>query len=114
MMTNSSLQRLGFVQTTSERNKAQPTFAQAWRYRHEHQAQDGTLLFVEHPFGISVCRLSEVETPLDMRDVVATVSLLDQAGLETAVEAFFAAHGGRGALVAPVGSHPFRPQRLSW
>ncbi|WP_324680531.1 hypothetical protein [Hymenobacter sp. GOD-10R] len=112
MMTNSSLQSLGFVPTTKERNKAQPTFDQAWRYRHEHQAQDGTLLFIEHPFGISVCRLSEVEAPLDMRDVVATVPLLDQSGLETAVKAFFTAHGGRGALVAQVGSHPFRPYRL--
>lgn len=110
-MTHSDLLRLGFVQTTGERTTAQPPFDQAWRYRHEHQAQDGALLFIEHPFGISSCRLSEVEAPLDGRDILATVPLRDQSALVTATEAFFTAHGGRGARVVLVGSRPFRPYR---
>ena len=110
-MTDPYLRSLGFVPISQERNTARPTFNQAWRYRHEHQAQDGALLFIEHPYGINVGRLSALEAPIDAHDVVATFSLLDQTALETATEAFFTAHGGRGPIVPFAVPQLFRPHR---
>ncbi|OUJ71391.1 hypothetical protein [Hymenobacter crusticola] len=110
-MTDPYLRSLGFVPTNEERDTARPSFNQAWRYRHNQQAQDGALLFIEHPFGLSACRLSQLEAPLAAQDVVATVSLLDQPALETAIESFFTAHGGRSTVASRAVSQPFRPFR---
>ncbi|MVN77042.1 hypothetical protein GO988_11965 [Hymenobacter sp. HMF4947] len=108
-MTDTYLRSLGFVPTEPATNASRLAFDHAWRYQHHHLALDGLPLFLEHPFGIEGCRLSALAAPLDGRDVFATVALSDQPGLQAAVTAFYAAHGGVGTLApAPVSSN-FRP-----
>lgn len=95
-MTDIYLRSLGFAATDETRSAHTPLFAQAWRYQHPIMAQDGTLLFIEHPLGIASCRLSSIAAPLRPEDVFASVSLHDRPGLEAAIKEFYAAHGGVG------------------
>ncbi|UOQ77663.1 hypothetical protein MUN84_03010 [Hymenobacter sp. 5516J-16] len=110
-MTDSYLRSLGFAAVSTTRGANQPTFRQAWRYQHEVATQDGTRLFIEHPLGIEGCRLSSLAAPLARQDVFATVALHDEPGLEAAIENFYAAHGGRGAVAAPVATSAYLPYR---
>ncbi|GGG57499.1 hypothetical protein [Hymenobacter glacieicola] len=110
-MTDSYLRSLGFAAVSTTRGANQPTFRQAWRYQHEAAAQDGTRLFIEHPLGIDGCRLSNLAAPLAAQDVFATVALHDGPALETAIESFYAAHGGRGAVAAPAATSTYLPYR---
>ena len=112
-MTDTYLRSLGFAPTARGPKAGQPAFAQAWRYQYDHLAQDGTPLFIEHPLGIDRCHLSALAAPLDARDVFAAISLHDRPTLEAAVRAFYAAHGGMGALVVPAGPSAFRPYHRS-
>ncbi|RYU81878.1 hypothetical protein [Hymenobacter persicinus] len=99
-MTDAYLRSLGFATTESEPDAGRPAFSHAWRYQHEQMTSDGHRLFIEHPLGIDSCRLSTMPAPLVPQDVFAAVALHDRSALETAICAFYAAHGGRGA-VAP-------------
>lgn len=110
-MTDTYLRSLGFAPTSQAPRSSQPSFCQAWRYQYGHLAVDGTPLFIEHPLGIDACRLSALEAPLRAQDIVASVSLLDQPALAAAVAAFFAAHGGIGALRPAAPTSMFRPSR---
>lgn len=110
-MTDSYLRSLGFATLGDAPASARPVFTQAWRYQHSTLAQDGTRLFNEHPLGIAACRLSPLAAPLAAQDVAATVGLHDHAGLEAAIEAFFAAHGGVGPAASSVVPSTFRPYR---
>ncbi|RPD47885.1 hypothetical protein DNI29_10635 [Hymenobacter sediminis] len=110
-MTDSYLRSLGFAATDDSRSSSRPTHARAWRYQHQSLAHDGAQLFIEHPLGIDSCRLSTMAAPLDAQDVFATLSLHDGPALETAISAFYAAHGGVGTL-APVSTpNVYRPYR---
>lgn len=110
-MTDSYLRSLGFAATDDSRSSSRPTHAQAWRYQHQTLAQDGARLFIEHPLGIDSCRLSALAAPLAAHDVFATLGLHDKAALEAAIAAYYAAHGGIGAL-APVSTPSvYRPYR---
>ena len=84
-MTDTYLRSLGFAPTEQTQSAIRPAFSAAWRYQHEHMAQDGALLFIEHPLGIDSCRLSNMEAPLAATDIFATVPLQDQPALEQAV-----------------------------
>ncbi|MDU0369183.1 hypothetical protein ACFPAF_02155 [Hymenobacter endophyticus] len=110
-MTDSYLRSLGFATTDDMHGSTHLAFAQAWRYQHAMLAQDGTRLFIEHPLGIAACRLSRLAAPLAAQDVAATVGLHDRAGLEAAIQAFFAAHGGVGQAVPQATPSIFRPYR---
>lgn len=110
-MTDSYLRSLGFAPTNDTYGSDQPAFAQAWRYQHARLAQDGTPLFIEHPLGMDTCRLSRLAAPLAAQDVAATVGLHDRAGLEAAIQVFFAAHGGVGQAVPQGAPSTFRPYR---
>lgn len=110
-MTDSYLRSLGFAPADQAPHAARPSFSDAWRYRHEHMAQDGTPLFIEHALGIDGCRLSAVEAPLAAADVFASVPLLDKAALQTAVDSFFAAHGGMGSAAPVFVPHSYLPYR---
>ncbi|GAA4383424.1 hypothetical protein [Hymenobacter koreensis] len=110
-MTDSYLRSLGFAPTQSERIGSRPAFSEAWCYQHDHMANDGSLLFIEHPLGIDVCRLSSTEAPLNQQDVFAALPLTDRTGLEAAIAAFYTAHGGIGKSVPPFVPFVFRPYR---
>ncbi|WP_019948311.1 hypothetical protein [Hymenobacter aerophilus] len=109
-MTDSYLRNLGFA-STDETQGSHPPFEQNWRYQHENQALDGARLYAEHPLGIAACRLSALAAPLAAADVWASVALDDRPALEAAVASFYAAHGGKGAVVPPLVPHLFRPFR---
>ncbi|TGE29320.1 hypothetical protein [Hymenobacter metallicola] len=110
-MTDSYLQSLGFVTTTPGQRPSYSAFGRAWRYQHDHNAQDGTSLFLEHPLGIDCCRLSALAAPLAAEDVFASVALHDQPALAAAVQAFYAAHGGIGPERARQRANRFLPYR---
>ncbi|MBX0289091.1 hypothetical protein K3G63_01500 [Hymenobacter sp. HSC-4F20] len=110
-MTDSYLQSLGFAATDETRSAHKPLFAQAWRYQHHILAQDGALLFIEHPLGIDSCRLSAIAAPLSPQDVFASVSLQDRPALEAAITAFYAAHGGVGVPAPLRVTNTFLPFR---
>jgi hypothetical protein len=110
-MTDTYLRSLGFAPTRQESRSSRDTFSQTWRYQFDHAASDGVKLYIEHPLGINSCRLSEFAAPLAAQDVFATLDLHDRAGLETAIKAFYAAHGGMGPQVASFVPHLFRPYR---
>ena len=110
-MTDTYLRSLGFAPTEQTQSAIRPAFSAAWRYQHEHMAQDGALLFIEHPLGIDSCRLSNVEAPLAATDIFATVPLQDQPALEQAVAAYFTAHGGVGKVVPAFVPHTYLPYR---
>jgi hypothetical protein len=110
-MTPSYLQGLGFVLLQPARFSSPAAFSTAWRYRHELQARDGALLYLEHPEGVPNSRLSHLPAPLAAEDVFATTSLHDRPGLEAAMAAFYAAHGGLGGaapVFMPFTHRPFR------
>lgn len=111
-MTEAYLSGLGFEQM-AERSQAthQVGNNDSWRYQHTHAAQDGTHIYLEHPFLIDRYRLSQLPAPLDQADVLADLHLNDQAGLETALQEFFTAHGGLGELIPVPGATIFRPYR---
>jgi hypothetical protein len=111
-MTEEYLRELGF-ESYADANAFGKGVAYevSWRYRHTHAAQDGTVLYAEHPLNIPRCRLSTLPAPLDQHDVVADVDLHDRAGLAAAVEGFFAAHQGKGAVLRANTSSAFRPFR---
>lgn len=113
-MTDSYLRSLGFASAAPAHTADRPAFHTAWRYQHTQQAQDGAVLFIEHPLGIASCRLSMLAAPLAADDIVATVSLHDRSKLEEAIAAFFSAHGGIGPsvpLLTPRNSYmPYRRQ----
>lgn len=108
-MTDTYLRSLGFVPTEQATTASRLAFGQAWRYQHNYLAHDGLPLFLEHPFGINGCRLSALAAPLDEHDVFATLSLEDKPALETAITAFYTAHGGLGVLAPVVVPSAFRP-----
>ncbi|GAB3226137.1 hypothetical protein GCM10027346_08130 [Hymenobacter seoulensis] len=112
-MTDTYLQSLGFSATDQTQNANRPAFGHAWRYQHECPAQDGATLFIEHPLGIDSCRLSTLAAPLAAQDVFATVALHDLPGLETAISAFYAAHGGKGPVASRFTPHVYLPYRRS-
>ncbi|AIZ64198.1 hypothetical protein PK28_11820 [Hymenobacter sp. DG25B] len=110
-MTDTYLQSLGFMPIDQGRSASRPGFNQAWCYQHDHLAQDGTPLFIEHPLGIDSCRLSSLTAPLDQQDVFAKMPLNDRPALEAAIQQFFAAHGGQGPLIPLFEVPTFRPFR---
>ncbi|GAB3841187.1 hypothetical protein [Hymenobacter jeollabukensis] len=110
-MTDVYLQSLGFSPLREETRASRPAFERAWRYRHEFQAQDGTSVFIEHPFGIDRCRMSTLEAPLRRQDLLADLALQDRSGLEAALAAFYRAHGGVGDRQPIVVVNHFRPYR---
>jgi hypothetical protein len=111
-MTEIYLQSLGF-ESILPPEKASRTAGSngTWRYRHTNAAQDGTYLYAEHPMGIARCRLSTLPAPLDQHDVLLDTELDNRLALETGISSFFAAHGGIGALIAPLSAPSFRPYR---
>ena len=111
VMTDVYLRSLGFAPLRGDAPASRSPFADAWRYQHDHLAQDGAALFLEHPLGINRCRLSALVAPLHRQDVFADLPLQDQPALEAAIGAFFAAHGGMGPLVATGSADQFRPYR---
>ncbi|GAB2793873.1 hypothetical protein HNQ93_003800 [Hymenobacter luteus] len=110
-MTDLYLRGLGFAPTDETSQARRPSFSQAWRYQHQRVAQDGARLFIEHPLGIDCCRLSAVVAPLAAQDVFATLPLHDKAALETAIAAYYAAHGGVGPLAPRPQPSTYRPYR---
>ncbi|WP_400190432.1 hypothetical protein [Hymenobacter sp. B81] len=110
-MNDAYLRSLGFASTHPAHSASQPTFDLAWRYQHERAAHDGTPLFIEHPLGVDRCRLSALPAPLAAPDVFANLALHDRPGLESAIEAFYAAHGGPGELLPVFEPYVFRPYR---
>lgn len=110
-MTDTYLRSLGFAPIDQALRAGRNAFAQAWRYRHDHQALDGAALYIEHPIGVDSCRLSALTAPLDALDVFASVGLHDRPALEAAVAAFYAAHGGMGPPTPTLVPHYFRPYR---
>ena len=109
MLTDTYLQGLGFTATYLDRKANRADFGHAWRYQFDHDAFDGTPLYIEHPLGIPSCRVSALPQPLAAADVFATVALDDRSGLEKAITAFFAAHGGMGDTVTPFVPFTHRP-----
>ena len=103
----------GFDKLTDEQTQGVGFFTSA-RYRHTHAAQDGTLLYAEHPLGIPRFRLSTLAAPLDQSNVLADLALTDEAGLDAATAAFFAQHGGVGKVVQEMASQFFRPYRCKY
>lgn len=110
-MTDTYLRGLGFVPTARAPRGSQNAFNHAWRYKYDHLAADGATLFIEHPLGVDTCRLSTVEAPVAAQDVFADVGLHDRAALEAAMKAFYAAHGGMGALLPATTTGAFQPFR---
>ncbi|TVT39404.1 hypothetical protein FNT36_17270 [Hymenobacter setariae] len=110
-MTDTYLRSLGFVPTARTPRSSQVAFGQAWRYQFDHLAADGMPLFIEHPLGIEVCRLSTLEAPLTAQDVFASVGLHDRSALQAAMSAFYTAHGGMGAVLAASPASTFQPYR---
>ena len=114
MLTDAYLQSLGFTASRLDRKANRAEFGHAWRYQFDHEACDGTSLYIEHPLGIDGCRLSALPAALAAQDIFATVALTDRPGLEAAIGAFFAAHGGMGPVVkadAPLLFRPFQRAR---
>jgi hypothetical protein len=109
MLTDAYLQSLGFTASRLDRKANRADFGHAWRYQFDHEARDGTPLYIEHPLGIDGCRLSALPAALDAHDVFATVNLSDRPGLEAAIGALFAAHGGMGPVVPTAAPLMFRP-----
>lgn len=110
-MTDTYLRSLGFAPTAQAPHGNGPSFSHAWRYQYDHVAADGAALFIEHPRGIAACRLSALEVPLSAQDVFASVGLHDRPALAAAMAAFYAAHGGMGALRPVVPASAFQPYR---
>jgi len=110
-MTDTYLRSLGFFPTTRTPRSGQLAFSQAWRYQFDHLAADGLPLFIEHPLGIDVCRLSTLESPLTTQDVFASVDLHDRSAFQVAMSAFYTAHGGMGARLAAKPTSAFHPYR---
>jgi hypothetical protein len=110
-MTHAYSQGLGFVLLQPARFSGPAAFSTAWRYRHARQALEGTPLYLEHPQGVPSSRLSHLPAPLAIEDVFAATSLHDRPGLEAAVAAFYAAHGGLGAAAPVFVPFPHRPFR---
>jgi hypothetical protein len=110
-MTDTYLRSLGFVPTTQAPRSSQAGFQHAWRYQYDHVAVDGALLFIEHPLGITACRLSALEAPLTTQDIFASVGLHDRPALQAAMAAFYAAHGGMGAALPAKPAGAFQPYR---
>lgn len=110
-MTDAYLQSLGFAPTSRAPRSSQPGFGHAWRYQYDHLAVDGSSLFIEHPLGVDTCRLSALEAPLLAQDVFASVGLHDRPALAAAMAAFYAAHGGMGALRPAAPASAFQPYR---
>lgn len=110
-MTDAYLRSLGFTPTTRAPRGSQAAFAHAWRYQFDHVAIDGSHLFIEHPLGVNICRLSPLEAPLTAQDVFASVDLHDRSALEAAMKAFYAAHGGMGPVVPAAPTISFQPYR---
>lgn len=109
-MTDSYLRSLGFAPANQEPG-ARLAFDRVWRYEHEHAAQDGAHLYIEHPLGVDSCRLSNLAAPLAAQDVFATVGLHDGPALELAVKEFYAAHGGVGPRIAAFVPNRYLPYR---
>ncbi|RZK30603.1 MAG: hypothetical protein EOO63_06320, partial [Hymenobacter sp.] len=84
-MTDSYLRSLGFAPTTRAPRGSQ-AFIHAWRYQFDHAAVDGSHLFIEHPLGVDMCRMSLLEAPLTAQDVFASVGLHDRLALEAAMK----------------------------
>ncbi|AII53387.1 hypothetical protein [Hymenobacter sp. APR13] len=110
-MNDLYLRSLGFAPTDPAQGASRPPFSDAWRYQHDQLAQDGASLFIEHPFGVGRCRLSALVAPLDAHDVFADMPLDDRQALETAMAAFYAAHGGVGATAEVFEPHQYLPYR---
>lgn len=110
-MNDMYLRSLGFAPLDQAHSTTQPPFSDAWRYQHDQLAQDGSRLYIEHPFGVNRCRLSALAAPLAAQDVFANVPLDDAPALETAMGAFYAAHGGTGATAEVFEPHQFLPYR---
>lgn len=110
-MTDTYLRSLGFVPTTQAPRSSQAGFQHAWRYQYNHLAHDGAHLFIEHPLGIAVCRLSALDAPLTVQDIFASVGLHDRPALQAAMAAFYTAHGGMGALLPSRPTSAFQPYR---
>jgi hypothetical protein len=110
-MTDTYLRSLGFAPTTQAPRSSQSGFTHAWRYQYDHVAVDGAHLFIEHPLGIDACRLSAQEAPLTAQDVFASVGLHDRAALQAAMNAFYTAHGGMGAMLPAAPTSAFQPYR---
>ena len=111
-MTDTYLRSLGFAPTRQEPRTNRADFGRAWRYQYDHDACDGTSLFIEHPLGINLCRLSALPAPISAQDVFASVELNDLPAFEAAIKAFYAAHGGMGPLVPAGPAHAsFGPYR---
>jgi hypothetical protein len=111
VMTDTYLRSLGFAPIQPETRASRAAFDKTWRYRFDHEARDGARLYIEHPLGIASCRLSAFAAPLAAQDVFATIDLHDRTGLETAIKAFYSAHGGMGAVMPSLVSGGFRPFR---
>ncbi|SNC76669.1 hypothetical protein SAMN06265337_3503 [Hymenobacter gelipurpurascens] len=111
-MTEEYLRELGF-ETYADPNAFGKgvAYETAWRYRHTHAAQDGTVLYAEHPLNIPRCRLSTLPAPLNQDDVLADVDLHDRAALTAAIDGFFASHQGMGPALKANVSSAFRPFR---
>ena len=111
-MTEEYLRELGF-ETFADPNAFGKgvAYETSWRFRHTHAAQDGTVLYAEHPLNIPRCRLSTLPAPLNQDDVFADVDLHDRAALTAAVDSFFTAHQGKGAVLTSNSSSAFRPFR---
>jgi len=107
-MTDTYLRSLGFAPIRQALRLSQTSFSQQWHYLFDHEARDGARLFIEHPRGVASCRLSALDAPL-AQDIFAVIDLHDRMGLETAIKAFYAAHGGMGPVAATVASHALRP-----
>lgn len=110
-MDDMYLRSLGFAPTEQAQGASRPPFSAAWRYQHDTLAQDGAHLFIEHPFGVDRCRLSALAAPLAAHDVFADMSLHDRPALEAAMAAFYAAHGGVGAVAEVFEPHQYLPYR---
>ncbi|KUG08596.1 hypothetical protein [Solirubrum puertoriconensis] len=110
-MTDTYLRSLGFAPLDQNDLAGRRAFDTSWRYQHECRALDGASLFIEHPLGVASCRLSALAAPLAAQDVFATTTLHDRPGLETAIEAFYSAHGGKGEVVPPFVPYVYRPFR---
>ena len=108
-MTDTYLRSLGFAPIRQALRLSQANFSQQWHYVFNHEARDGARLFIEHPLGVASCRLSALAVPL-AQDIFAVVDLHDRAGLEAAIKAFYAAHGGMGPVAATVASPASGPQ----
>jgi hypothetical protein len=98
-MTDSYLQSLGFAPNGRGAKNGRLAFTQAWSYQYGHLAKDGAALFIEHPLGIDMCRVSSSAAPLAAQDVFLEMSLHDRPLLEKTIKAFYALHGGMGASV---------------